>query len=75
MAGFSPVRADEAAKQKLVIEMFQVLKYDRIADQVADAVGKQMKAAIRKKNPAVGKKILDMLSRLKARFEELGYQL
>ena len=61
MAGFSPVRADEAAKQKLVIEMFKVLKYDRIADQVA-AVGKQIKAAIQKKNPAVGKKVLDVVS-------------
>jgi len=62
MAGFSPVRADEAAKQKLVIEMFKVLKYDRIADQVAAAVGKQIKAAIQKKNPAVGKKVLDVVS-------------
>ena len=46
-----PVRADEAAKQNLVIELFKVMKYDQMVDKVADSVASQLIVFIKKKNP------------------------
>ncbi len=46
-----PVRADEAAKQNLVIELFKVMKYDQLVNKVADSVASQIIVSVKKKNP------------------------
>ncbi len=46
-----PFRADEAAKQNLVIELFKVMKYDQMVNKLADSVASQLIVLIKKKNP------------------------
>ncbi len=45
------VRADEAAKQNLVIELFKVMKYDQMVNKLADSVASQIIVSIKKKTP------------------------
>ncbi len=46
-----PVRADEAAKQNLVIELFKVMKFDQLVNKLADSVANQLVVLTKKKYP------------------------
>ena len=46
-----PVRADEAAKQNLVIELFKVMKYDQMINKLAESVANHIIVSIKKKYP------------------------
>ena len=48
-----PVRADEAAKQNLVIELFKVMKFDQMVNKLADSVANQLVVLTKKKYPNV----------------------
>jgi len=46
-------RADEASRQEVVVEMFHALHYDRLIDQMADAVASQITGQIKTKHPSL----------------------
>ena len=46
-----PVRADEAAKQKLIIDLIKVMKYDQMVNTIGDTVASQLIVLVKKKYP------------------------
>jgi hypothetical protein len=54
--------AGEMDRQKLVLELFKVMQYDRVLDQVAQTFGQQISAAVKKKVPDIKQDALDMIN-------------
>ena len=43
--------ADENKRQKIILEMFEVMQYDKIIDQMSAVVGQQLAIEVKKKHP------------------------
>lgn len=68
-----PVRADEAAKQNLVIELFKVMKYDQMISKLADSVASQMIDSIKKKKPDLEERVASAIREIaREEFSALG---
>ncbi len=68
-----PVRADEAAKQNLVIEMFKVMKYDQMINKIADSVASHIIDSIKKKYPNVEEGVASAIREIaREEFSALG---
>ncbi len=52
------VRAGENERQKIIIEMFEVMQYEKIIEQIAAVVDRQITAGVRKKTPDIPSNIL-----------------
>ena len=51
-------QADDASKQKLSDELYEVMNYDRVIDRMADGIDGQIATALRRKYPAIDDKAL-----------------
>ena len=68
-----PVRADEAAKQNLVIELFKVMKYDQMHNKIADSVASHIIDSIKKKYPNVEEGVASAIREIaREEFSALG---
>lgn len=56
-----PARADDDARQKLFIELYEVMGYDTILAQITDAVGNATETALRQKHPGIDRKAVDIV--------------
>jgi hypothetical protein len=76
MASSGAARADEAERQKLFIELYGVMRYDRILQQMTDGVGAQVEAALRQKYPQIEQDALTAMREVMSEtFAELGPEI
>lgn len=76
MSAAIPARADETEKQKLFLQLYDVMHYDRVLDQMSDSVGAQVAAALRRKYPDVTEEALKTVHDvLRESFADLAPQI
>ena len=65
-------QAEEASKQALFDELFTVMKYDRIIDQMSEGIDAQLVTALRRKYPQIDDRTLAAVTEvLHESFEDL----
>lgn len=60
--GPNPAFADDTAKQKLIVEMFKVMQYDRLTGQLASGAAHQIIGQFRARHPEAKKEVLDAIA-------------
>jgi hypothetical protein len=54
----TPARAGETERQEVILEMFEVMQYDKMIGQIAEIAGKEISKLIKQKFPNIDDEIL-----------------
>tara|TARA_Y100000588_G_C14112070_1_gene863478 strand:- start:846 stop:1025 length:180 start_codon:yes stop_codon:yes gene_type:complete len=52
------VKADDSARQKLFIELYEVMRYDNVLAQMTNTLGASIETALRQRFPQIDKETL-----------------